>query len=67
MPTVETLFVTRKELAERMGVPYANLIGWEKSGDLPKPIKIKGSRLYRRSQIDAFLEQFFTKEELNCG
>lgn len=61
------LFISRTALAKRMGVPYDNLRAWEESGELPTPIKIKGTRLYKRHEIDTFLSQYFTAEELNCG
>lgn len=67
MPEPKPLFISRKDLAKRMGVPYQNLMAWENAGELPTPIKIKGTRLYKRHEIDTFLAQYFTPEELACG
>ncbi len=64
---IKPLFISRTQLAKMMGVPYPNLRAWEDAGELPEPVKIKGTRLYRRKDIEAFLKQYFSEEELRCG
>lgn len=58
------LFISRKNFAKRLGVPYQSMQDWDSSGKIPKPIKIGGSILYRVIDVDAFIAKYFTDEEL---
>lgn len=47
----------KADIQSEIGIPKSTLNRWIKLGLWPKPIKIAGTTLWRRADIDAFLEQ----------
>jgi len=47
----------KADIQSEIGIPKSTLNRWIKLGLWPKPIKIAGTTLWRRSDIDNFLEQ----------
>jgi predicted DNA-binding transcriptional regulator AlpA len=40
-------------LAERFGTSYSTIWKWQKSGLLPKPIRLGGRTFYNRQEVEA--------------
>lgn len=47
----------KADIQSEIGIPKSTLNRWIKLGLWPKPIKIAGTTLWRRSDIEDFLEQ----------
>lgn len=53
----------KADIHSEFGIPKSTLNRWIKLGHWPKPIKIAGTTLWRRSDIEAFLEQSSNKSQ----
>lgn len=49
--------ISKSDIRTEFGISKSTLNRWIKLGLWPKPIRIAGTSLWRRSDIDAFLEQ----------
>ena len=47
----------KADIQSEIGIPKSTLNRWIKLGLWPKPIKIAGTTLWRRSDLEKFLEQ----------
>lgn len=53
----------KADIQSEIGIPKSTLNRWIKLGLWPKPIKIEGTTLWRRTDIEAFLEQSSQKSQ----
>lgn len=53
----------KADIQSEIGIPKSTLNRWIKLGLWPKPIKIAGTTLWRRSDIEAFLERSSYKSQ----
>jgi predicted DNA-binding transcriptional regulator AlpA len=52
-----TKFVKPADLASEFGVTRRTVDRWERRGDLPAPLKIRGTVLYQRALIEQWVRQ----------
>lgn len=55
--TTLSLLLRKIDIQTELGIPKSTLNRWVSLGLWPKPIKIAGTTLWRRSDIEAFLER----------
>jgi prophage regulatory protein len=53
----QTLTLTVQEVAQLLGRGVRTIWRWTEKGKFPKPIKIEGSTLWRRADIELFVQE----------
>lgn len=64
MPFIYSL-LRKADIKAEYGIPVSTLNRWIKSGDWPKPIKLGGTPLWRKIDVERFLE--YLADEANEG
>ena len=58
MKLASTLYITRTQLAEELGVSTATIRNWSRKANFPKPIKNSGKiPIYKTLEINSWLTQ----------
>ena len=53
-------YVTRRDIGKLLGVSSATISRWEKDGRLPPSIYVAGVKLYKKADIDAWIQEMMT-------
>lgn len=56
MAAIQPALLRAKGVAEYLSISRQTVWNWVKAGRLPEPIKVEGATVWRRADIDKFVE-----------
>jgi predicted DNA-binding transcriptional regulator AlpA len=52
-------YITRRDIAKRLGISLATITRMDAAGEMPKSISFGGVKLYRKQEIEKWIEEIF--------